>query len=110
MVTIQSQFWASRHKKTTPVVIDNITIRQDMYGRYCLNDLHKAAGGLDKDVPAKFFRLDTTGALIDELVNCPDMVNFTELCSKRTRLARLDQTKIPLFPSRTGVFSWLNHM
>ena len=34
----------------------------------------------------------------------------SELCSKRTRLICHDQTKIPLFPSRTGVFSWLNHM
>lgn len=35
---------------------------------------------------------------------------YPELCSKRTRLICHDQTKIPLFPSRTGVFSWLNHM
>ena len=35
---------------------------------------------------------------------------YSELCSKRTRLICHDQTKIPLFPSRTGVFSWLNHM
>lgn len=28
---------------THPVVIDNITIKQDAQGRFCLNDLHKAA-------------------------------------------------------------------
>ena len=27
------------------LTIDTITIRKDSEGRYCLNDLHKAAGG-----------------------------------------------------------------
>lgn len=36
------------------LTLDNLTIRQDSYGRYCLNDLHAAAGGAAKDGP-KFF-------------------------------------------------------
>lgn len=30
------------------VVIENTVVRQDAFGRYCLNDLHKAAGELEK--------------------------------------------------------------
>ncbi|WP_369407045.1 KilA-N domain-containing protein [Arsenophonus endosymbiont of Aleurodicus floccissimus] len=33
------------------IVIENTGVRQDAFGRYCLNDLHKAAGGLEKDKP-----------------------------------------------------------
>ncbi|MBU2712623.1 KilA-N domain-containing protein [Zooshikella harenae] len=29
----------------TPIIIDSISIKQDTQGRFCLNDLHKAAGG-----------------------------------------------------------------
>lgn len=63
----------------TPVVIDNITIRQDAQGRYCLNDLHQAAGGDPKHQPALFFRLDSTEALIDEVLNSTDMQSFTPI-------------------------------
>lgn len=49
------------------ITIDNITIRQDDEGRYCLNDLHKAAGGAEKDKPFKFLRSDHADALFREL-------------------------------------------
>ena len=45
--------------------IDTITIRKDSEGRYCLNDLHKAAGGELKHAAALWER--QAGDLIDEL-------------------------------------------
>lgn len=30
------------------MVIDGIEVRRDIQGRYCLNDLHRAAGGEDR--------------------------------------------------------------
>lgn len=60
------------------MTINGVSIRQDSSGRFCLNDLHKAAGGLPKDQPAYYFRSQGTKALIIELEsssaapqNCP---------------------------------------
>ena len=49
------------------VVIEGLTIRQDAEGRYCLNDLHKAAGGEDKHRPNEWLRYSTSKGLIEEL-------------------------------------------
>lgn len=50
-----------------PIIIDNITIKTDSEGRYCLNDLHKAAGGAKKHQPADFFKNQSTRDLVQEL-------------------------------------------
>jgi hypothetical protein len=55
------------------MTIGTINIRQDEHGRYCLNDLHRAAGGARKHQPANFLRLDTTKALIGEIDRSSDM-------------------------------------
>ncbi|EGY29214.1 hypothetical protein [Candidatus Regiella insecticola] len=34
------------------VIIDNIIVRQDVFERYCLSDLHKAADKQDRHQPA----------------------------------------------------------
>ena len=47
---------------------DTITIRKDSEGRYCLNDVHKAAGGLEKDRPNYFITLGVTQDLIAEIL------------------------------------------
>lgn len=47
--------------------ISNTPIRFDDSGRYCLNDLHKAAGGESRHQPAFFIRRDETKELIKEL-------------------------------------------
>jgi hypothetical protein len=52
--------------------IANISIGQDSQGRFCLNDLHKAAGSEDKHRPNFFLRIDSTKALVEEL-SCADM-------------------------------------
>ena len=45
------------------LTIDTITIRKDSEGRYCLNDLHKAAGGCSKDAPYRFTEGSTASGL-----------------------------------------------
>ena len=57
------------------IVIDGAVIHRDQFGRYCLNDLHKASGGADKHAPFRFIRNDQTQALIGELNRSPNMVN-----------------------------------
>ncbi len=49
------------------LTITDTPIRQDKEGRYCLNDLHKAAGALSKDQPSKWLILESTTALILEI-------------------------------------------
>lgn len=49
------------------LTIDTITIRKDSEGRYCLNDIHKAAGGLEKHKPVQFFRQQQAADLITEI-------------------------------------------
>ncbi len=49
------------------LVVANTAIRQDREGRYCLNDLHKAAGGEKKHQPSNWLRADQTKELIEEL-------------------------------------------
>ncbi|WP_050747556.1 KilA-N domain-containing protein [Sodalis glossinidius] len=51
------------------VVIENTVVRQDVFGRYCLNDLHKAAGGLEKDKPKFWLANEKTGDLIAQFVS-----------------------------------------
>lgn len=51
------------------VAIQGVDIRTDAQGRYCLNDLHRAAGGQAKDQPAFFMRRRETADLVAELVN-----------------------------------------
>ena len=49
------------------LIVANITINRDNEGRYCLNDLHKAAGTHQKHRPKYWLENDGTKALLDEL-------------------------------------------
>ncbi|HGJ5884051.1 KilA-N domain-containing protein [Arsenophonus sp.] len=51
------------------VVIENTIVRQDAFGRYCLNDLHKAAGDLKKDSPAYWLANKQTQELIEQFLS-----------------------------------------
>ena len=53
------------------LTISDVVIRQDKKGRYCLNDLHKAAGGEERHTPNRFTRSESYKSLIDELT--PDL-------------------------------------
>lgn len=53
--------------------IANTQIRQDEQGRYCLNDLHRAAGGESKHQPANWLRNQQTIDLIAELDSIPQI-------------------------------------
>lgn len=52
---------------THSIVISNTSIGQDEHGRYCLNHLHKAAGGHKRHQLANWLRSYTTKELIAEL-------------------------------------------
>jgi phage antirepressor YoqD-like protein len=47
--------------------IDTVEVRQDAAGRYCLNDLHKAAGGEARHQPAFFMRRRETADILAAL-------------------------------------------
>ncbi|MDE1188220.1 MAG: KilA-N domain-containing protein [Pantoea sp.] len=49
------------------LVIDGVSVRQDNEGRYCLNDLHKAAGGERRNDPHDWMRLKQTKDLVELL-------------------------------------------
>lgn len=57
--------------QSNAIALAGITIRQDEYGRFCLNDLHQAAitEGFHRErvKPFNFLRLDTTKALVETL-------------------------------------------
>lgn len=55
------------------MVIDGIEVRRDVHGRYCLNDLHRAAGGEERHKPSNFLRMDSTRELSMEIDRCSDM-------------------------------------
>jgi hypothetical protein len=64
MTTIQQNLLNPNNQ---PLVIGEFSIRQDEDGRYCLNDLHKASGGLKKHQLSNFLRTDQTQELIIEI-------------------------------------------
>lgn len=49
------------------LVVANTAIRQDAKGRYCLNDLHRAAGGEKRHQPSDWLRLHQTRDLVAEI-------------------------------------------
>lgn len=63
----------SATKIGTQLAIAGEGIKQDAAGRYCINDLHRAAGSKPKAKPANWLRLDSTSALIAEIGPCSDM-------------------------------------
>jgi phage antirepressor YoqD-like protein len=55
------------------LTIADTAIRQDAEGRYCLNDLHRAAGGEKRHQPTNWLRLDATKALMGEIDHSSDL-------------------------------------
>lgn len=52
------------HKR---IIVADVDIATDQAGRFCLNDLHKAAGGEKRHQPSDFLRATQTAELIAEL-------------------------------------------
>ncbi|WP_256849889.1 KilA-N domain-containing protein [Pantoea sp. Fr-CA_6] len=49
------------------LVIDRVSVRHDKFGRYCLNDIHRAAGGERRHEPSLWRNLQQTSELIQLL-------------------------------------------
>lgn len=60
-------------------------IRQDAEGRYCLNDLHKAAGGEERHKPSNFMQLQSTKELADAISKGWDSSNKNPIDLSRGR-------------------------
>ncbi|MDE1465420.1 KilA-N domain-containing protein [Spartinivicinus poritis] len=52
---------------SVPIIIEDVNIKQDEYGRFCLNDLHKAAGGQEKHKPTRWVRNQQTQEIVEKL-------------------------------------------
>ncbi len=70
----------SKHTQIAPsaIEISHIVIRQDSEGRYCLNDLHKAAGSDPRHQPTNWLRLSTTQELCAEIDRSSHLMNDIE--------------------------------
>jgi hypothetical protein len=61
------------------LVIDGVSVRRDLDGRYCLNDLHRAAGGEKRHQPSNWASLSQTQELIAEISSAPDITGAAPL-------------------------------
>lgn len=55
------------------LAIADTKIRQDAHARWCLNDLHSAAGAEKRHQPANWLRLDATRDLMAEIDHSSDV-------------------------------------
>lgn len=67
------------------LIVADVAIRRDEEGRYCLNDLHRAAGGESRHQSAFFMKRPETVELIAELSNSAVQKNYTPVVSKAGR-------------------------
>ena len=71
------------------IVMFETAVRQDKEGRYCLNDLHKAAivSGLDvaRKNPSEFFRTEMANNFIKSLLKAADSTTGNPVVSKEGR-------------------------
>ena len=82
MSIVQQNLLNQNHQ---PLVIADFSIRQDEDGRYCLNDLHKASGGLKKHQVSNFLRADQTKEIIAEIDRTSDMSSDQKTSSSYMR-------------------------
>lgn len=58
---------ASQNPTQNALVVADIAVRQDSEGRFCINDLHKVAGGEKRHAPNEWLRNKQALELIEEL-------------------------------------------
>ncbi|CAD9197237.1 KilA-N domain-containing protein [Acinetobacter bohemicus] len=89
-----------------PLVIGEFSIRQDDEGRYCLNDLHKASGGLKKHQVSNFLRVEQTKELIAEIDQAPDIVLGQNTSSSYMRSCVKSINGVGTFAAEDLVYSY----
>jgi phage antirepressor YoqD-like protein len=62
-----SELSTTKVEKMNELTISGVSIRQDEQGRFCLNDLHKAAGEEKRHQPSDWLRVQQTQELIKEV-------------------------------------------
>ncbi|QKE37386.1 KilA-N domain-containing protein [Ferrovum myxofaciens] len=60
------------------LTIAETVIRQDAEGRYCINDLHRAAGGEARHRPTQWLRTKIATDLVEELENSDALISASE--------------------------------
>jgi hypothetical protein len=65
------------------LIISNHSIRQDAEGRFCLNDLHKAAGNQSKHQPAKWLITQQSIELVEHLKANESITGIPVIFSKQ---------------------------
>lgn len=68
---------------TMSLAISGTSIRQDSIGRFCLNDLHKAAGAENKHRPSYWLELQGTKDLIEFLETENPIADITAIFAKQ---------------------------
>jgi hypothetical protein len=74
---------ATAASRTVAAIIAATPIRQDAQGRYCLNDLHRAAGGEDRHGPKRWMANAGTQELIQALKD--EIPSFNPVALSRGR-------------------------
>lgn len=68
---------------TAILAISGITIKQDLHGRFCLNDLHKAAGGEKRHRPNYWLDLQGTKDLVEFLDSEKPIAEMSAIFTKQ---------------------------
>lgn len=77
--TLRSSLGQPEDHHMNQLTICNTSIRQDTEGRYCLNDLHRAAGGEARHTPGRFTITQTFNDLVDEISRNTDIACYRGL-------------------------------
>jgi len=101
------------------LIVVDVKIRQDAEGRFCLNDLHRAAGGEERHKPANWMRTQQTQAMIEELLKEQSVAQIRATEQKQPlmvyqgwqlpRHIRLQGTGLPLCRVDKRSFSFKSH-
>ncbi len=69
------------------LIIAGTTITTDDQGLFCINDLHRASGGMQKHSPSDWIRMNSVQEMVDELLTA-------HICGVRTEQGRYGGTYV----------------